>query len=101
MVAREVGDDRLESHPWRFADEPSDALLRAELEQAHSTIENLQVALRTNREIGVAIGILMTRELCTQEQAFDMLRAASQRTHRKLSEIADDVRRTGSLPDPP
>jgi hypothetical protein len=99
VVTSEIGDERLESHPWPFADEPTDALLHIELEQAQNKIEYLQEALRTSREIGVAIGILMAREFCTQEQAFDWLREASQRTHRKLREIAHDVRRTGTLPD--
>jgi hypothetical protein len=60
-------------------------------------IDHLETALLTNREIGVAIGILMARELLTQEQAFDLLRMASQHTHRKLRDIASDVIDTGTL----
>lgn len=61
---------------------------------------NLERALRSSREIGIAMGILMARNLCTEEQAFDLLRQASQTTHRKLRDIAAEVHRTGTLPDP-
>jgi hypothetical protein len=61
-------------------------------------VMNLERALESNREIGVAIGILMAREPCTQSQAFDKLRSASQRLHRKLRDIAEQVKRTGELP---
>jgi hypothetical protein len=63
-------------------------------------IENLHYALSTNRDIGTAIGILMNRHLATQQQAFDMLRVASQRTHRKLADIAHEVIDTGQLDYP-
>jgi hypothetical protein len=64
-------------------------------------VMHLTRALESSREIGTAMGILMARELCTQEQAFDMLRQASQHTHRKLRDIAAEVRDTGALPHPP
>ncbi|MDQ1374883.1 MAG: hypothetical protein QOJ09_2221, partial [Actinomycetota bacterium] len=38
-----------------------------------------------------AKGILMAREGCDEDRAFDMLRRASQRTNRKLREIAHQV----------
>ncbi len=60
-------------------------------------IEHLERALATNRDIGVAMGILMKSHLATKQQAFDMLRVTSQRTHRKLGAIALDVIETGEL----
>jgi hypothetical protein len=60
---------------------------------------NLERALESSREIGCAMGILMARELCTQSQAFDMLRNASQHTQRKLRDIAAHVTESGALPD--
>jgi hypothetical protein len=63
-------------------------------------IEGLERALETNRDIGVAMGILMNRHLATKKQAFDLLRVASQRTHRKLGDIALDVIETGALSYP-
>jgi transcriptional regulator with GAF, ATPase, and Fis domain len=67
--------------------------LVAEREQ----IANLQTALQSSRTIGIAMGVLMTRRLITSEQAFDLLRTASQHTHRKLRDIATDVAETGTL----
>jgi ANTAR domain/GAF domain len=61
---------------------------------------NLQLAQESNREIGMAMGVLMSRHQLTQSQAFDLLRMASQHTHRKLREIASDVVETGMLDFP-
>jgi len=58
---------------------------------------NLGKALQSNREIGVAMGILMHQHRLTREEAFDVLRVASQNSNRKLSEIAADVVDTGTL----
>jgi hypothetical protein len=60
-------------------------------------IVNLERALATNRDIGVAMGILMALHRVTREQAFDLLRMASQGRHRKLAEVAKDVTETGTL----
>jgi hypothetical protein len=77
--------------------ERHDALLA----QAQERITNLELALTTNREIGIAMGVLMASFKTTSEDAFVMLRQASQRTHRKLRDIAVDVGETGmlNLPD--
>ncbi|MDQ6910708.1 MAG: GAF and ANTAR domain-containing protein [Actinomycetota bacterium] len=53
--------------------------------------ENLRTALRTSGVIGQAQGILMERERITADQAFDVLRRASQRLNVKLREVAQDV----------
>ncbi|KLU09298.1 GAF and ANTAR domain-containing protein [Kocuria sp. SM24M-10] len=63
----------------------------------HRRAAHLETALRTNREIGTAIGILMARHRVTREQAQELLRLASQDTNRKMSEIAAEVVRTGEL----
>jgi GAF domain-containing protein len=60
-------------------------------------ISNLEFALSTSRHIGAAMGILMATQKVTDEQAFDLLRIASQATHRKVTDIAEDVVRTGVL----
>jgi transcriptional regulator with GAF, ATPase, and Fis domain len=59
---------------------------------------NLQIGLVSNREIGMAIGVLMASHRIPHQQAFDMLRIASQHGHRKLREVAADVVLTGQLP---
>jgi signal transduction histidine kinase/DNA-binding response OmpR family regulator len=67
------------------------------LSQAENAVANLRAALSTNRQIGAAIGVIMATEKLTDEQAFERLRAVSQRTHRKLRDLADDVLYTGRL----
>jgi hypothetical protein len=68
----------------------------AEREQRRRA-DNLVVALESSRQIGMAIGILMARELLTADQAFERLRDESQRRHRKLRELAVEVTSTGEL----
>lgn len=58
---------------------------------------NLAKALQSNREIGVAMGILMQQHHFTEQEAIDVLRVASQNSNRKLAELAADVARTGTL----
>lgn len=72
-------------------------LAERRLTRALDQAANLEVALHSNRDIGTAIGILMTLHLVTQEEAFAMLRTASQHGHRKLRDLANDVIFTGSL----
>jgi ANTAR domain-containing protein/GAF domain-containing protein len=71
--------------------------LAAQAAAARDKAENLVIALSTNRQIGVAMGILMQQHRLTEDQAFDLLRIASQHGHRKLSAIAADVVQTGAL----
>jgi transcriptional regulator with GAF, ATPase, and Fis domain len=58
----------------------------------------LDEALRSGRDIGTAVGILMAHRRVTREQAFDLLRTASRRLHRKVRDIALEVVDTGTLP---
>jgi ANTAR domain/GAF domain len=60
---------------------------------------NLTEALRTRELIGQAQGILMERERITGEQAFDVLRRASQHMNIKLREVAQTLVETGQSPD--
>jgi hypothetical protein len=72
------------------------ALVLTVLDQ-RTQISNLEVALTTSRSIGAAIGILMHRHRWTYDQAFDAMRHVSQRTHRRLRDIAGDVVLIGDL----
>jgi hypothetical protein len=74
------------------------AVARAE---ARTKADNLFTALKSSREIGIAMGVLMNSHKVTREQAFDLLRIASQHSQRKLSEIATQVADTGLLPSVP
>jgi GAF domain-containing protein len=65
---------------------------------AREKIRNLEIALKSSRDIGAAIGVLMAMHKVDRQQAFDLLVVASQRTHRKLVELAREVADTGALP---
>ncbi len=58
--------------------------------------DQLQEALKSREAIGKAIGILMEREGIGEEDAFGMLRSASQHSNIKLREIASEVVGRGS-----
>jgi ANTAR domain-containing protein len=60
---------------------------------------NLEIALKSSREIGIAIGVLMALHKVTRDQAFQLLVIASQRSHRKVADLAHDVADTGLLPN--
>jgi hypothetical protein len=72
----------------------------AAIEQRHRA-DHLDRALASGRRIGAAIGILMASRRLTEQQAFDVLRVASQRGNRKLRDVAEDVLLTGELPSGP
>jgi hypothetical protein len=61
-------------------------------------VENLQKALETNRTVGAAMGVLIVLRRIQPEEAFDLLRQASQATNRKLRDISEEVLLTGTLP---
>lgn len=63
--------------------------------------QNLQQALQSNRRIGMAMGILIALHHLEEREAFDLLRAASQNTHTKLRDVAEEVILTGAVPSGP
>ena len=75
-----------------FADHAAAVLANAiEITTAEKVNQQLQDALSTREVIGKAQGILMVRHTTTSEGAFDILRRASQRSNRKLREIAGEI----------
>jgi len=78
-----------------YADHAAIALAKV---SDHERAENLETALQSNREIGMAIGILMARCGLTEPAAFDLLRVTSQHEHRKLREVAAETVYSGELP---
>jgi GAF domain-containing protein len=60
--------------------------------------DNLRRALQSNRQIGMALGILMAEHKIRDSEAFDLLRTASQSTHVKMRDLAEEVVLTGALP---
>jgi AmiR/NasT family two-component response regulator len=71
------------------------AQARSDLAAAIAHAEALQRALISNRQIGMAMGILMERHRLTAEQAFDRLRDLSQRSNVKLRDVAEQLISTG------
>lgn len=92
-----------------FATHAGVALAAAgELEDANEALaveiqrlDNLHGALASRQVIGRAEGILMQREFITADQAFDLLRRASQNLNIKLREVAQGVVDTGDVPRAP
>ena len=62
-----------------------------EVVRLREEVANLKRALKTREVIGMAKGVLMARECCHPDEAFDMLRRASQRENRKLAEVAEQI----------
>jgi len=62
-------------------------------------LANLQSALATREVIGQAQGILIERERITPDQAFDILRRASQHLNVKLRDVAQSLVDTGERPE--
>ena len=73
------------------------ALMEEHLLAAEEQVIHLQAALRTNRRIGMAIGVLMALRKIDEDEAFDLLKRASSRRNVKLRLIADEVVRTGTV----
>ena len=88
------------SHPEPPGEETARALARqagvvlanaASLMSADLANRHLQEALENRDVIGQAKGILMVRESLSADAAFDVLRRASQESHRKLRDIAAEI----------
>ncbi len=67
-------------------------------EEEEHRFNTLHAALRSREVIGQAEGILMERERITADQAFDILRRASQHLNIKLREVAQTLVETGEGP---
>lgn len=82
-----------------FAAHAGMALANAQaLAEADDRTANLLTAMLSREVIGQAQGILMERERITAEQAFSLLRKASQALNRKLSDVAQELVDTGAVP---
>ncbi|MDP9071250.1 MAG: GAF and ANTAR domain-containing protein [Actinomycetota bacterium] len=86
------GFDACEEVGLMFAAQAAVALSNAQVHGATKALaDHLSQAVASRDVIGQAKGILMAREGCTAEQAFDMLRRVSQRENRKLREVAEEM----------
>ncbi|RBY83595.1 hypothetical protein DQ238_00405 [Geodermatophilus sp. TF02-6] len=73
------------------------AALCRRLSAAEQRAVHLERALRSNRRIGMAMGILMARHGYTEDQAFAALRQESSWRNRKLRDVAEQVVHIGRL----
>ncbi len=71
------------------------------LAEEKEQVAGLQQAVASRDVIGQAKGILMERERLTADQAFDVLRRASQHVNLKLRDVAERVTETGERPPTP
>ena len=67
---------------------------------AAQTEEGLNIAIGNRDVIGQGKGILMERHRITADEAFEMLRRASQRLNVRLANVAEQVALTGESPAP-
>ena len=71
------------------------AALQRQLDAALAKVANLEIALVDTRRIAMAIGIVMERRRFTEHAALDFLRDFSNRSQRRMSQIAADIVMTG------
>lgn len=57
--------------------------------EALAEVEQLHSAMRSRPVVDQACGMVMAAEGCTSNEAFDLLRTMSQRSNRKLAELAE------------
>ncbi len=75
-----------------FADQAAGALMLATRMAHHVTLTaQMQQAMASRSVIDQAIGILMAQNRCSAEEAFDLLRRASQNRNVKLLTLATDI----------
>ena len=87
-----VFDEAAEKTAILFAEQAAVVLANAEaFTRAQNAAINLGEALTSRAVIDMAKGIVMAREHCNPDEAFDLLRAASQAEHRKLRDIAQEM----------
>ncbi|MDV3221387.1 GAF and ANTAR domain-containing protein [Intrasporangium sp.] len=59
--------------------------------RAREEAESLRLGLRSNREIGKAVGLLMAAHHIGADEAFELLRRTSQELNMKLAHVAEQV----------
>lgn len=69
--------------------------LRGQAEAADELAGNLQTALTSSREIGMAMGIVMERHKLSPDQAFELLARISQQRQHRVREVAAQIAQTG------
>jgi GAF domain-containing protein len=93
IYAGESGFGEAETHLARMLGEHAAILVGNALALLSATKLNLQLqqAVASREIIGEAKGIIMERQSCSRDEAFDILRRASQRENRKLRDLAEEL----------
>ncbi len=72
-----------------WAGQASGAMLVAwQMAERAKAVGDLTQGMETRQVIGQAVGLLMAQRRCTADEAFDLLKGASQRNNEKLREVA-------------
>lgn len=87
LIARQR--ELIEARPKRAGN--GDSKHRAIVEELTSEVRNLRRALESRAVIEQAKGILISQSRCSEDEAFELLRKASQRSNRKLHDIAVEL----------
>jgi hypothetical protein len=93
MYSRDGGFSEDDTHTAEIIANHATLLLASvvALVGANHLNEQLRQALASREVIGEAKGIIMERQNCTRDEAFDILRRASQRENRKLRDLAEEL----------
>jgi hypothetical protein len=84
--------DEAKTTARRFAAEVSRAMVLAVRQARQLRLnDDLQTAMGTRRVIDQAIGVVMAQNRCTSDEAFGLLRLASQHRNVKLRQVATDI----------
>ena len=80
--------DEHEARSW--AGQASGALSVAwRMSERNDQVDHLNRGMVTRQVIGQAVGLLMSQRRCTAEEAFALLKGASQRSNEKLRDVAE------------
>jgi GAF domain-containing protein len=80
-------DDRRAAQTW--ASQAGGALAVAlRMAEREAVVDHLHQGMVSRQVIGQAVGLLMAQRRCTSEEAFELLKTASQRNNEKLRDLA-------------
>jgi AmiR/NasT family two-component response regulator len=70
-----------------------------DVDECQEEVEDLRATLETRPVIDLAKGILVAQQHCTPDEAFGLLTEASQKSNRKLRDVARAIVQEESQPD--
>ena len=101
-------EDRRAAESWA-AQAGSALAVALRMAEREAAVDHLHRGLTSRQVIGQAVGLLMAQRRCTAEDAFELLKTASQRSNEKLRDLAqrlvaaheDEVLKGGTSVRPP